>query len=85
MLFLSLIVASLQFLFCSSLVTQQSSISAATQNNLNALLLNAYNRAMVMLTLTNEYPNVPLSQPLFFNYVNFTGTNQQALWGNVVS
>lgn len=85
MLFLSLIIAALQFTFCASLVTQQSSISVATQNDLNALLLNAYNRAMVMLTLTNNYPNVPLSQPLISNYVNFTGTDQQAIWGNVVS
>lgn len=85
MLFLSLIVVAVQLVLCSSLVTLESYVSMATQNNLNALFLNAYDRAMVMLTLTGKYTNVPLSTPLLFNYVNFTGTNQQAMWGDFVA
>jgi hypothetical protein len=82
MLLFSFIVAVSVLINVHGVTTQESSISSATVNSLNNMFQNVYDEIMIILSLTGDTTNIPLSSPTVYPYINVTGSSQQSLFAN---
>ena len=62
-------------------LSRESTVSSATVNSLNNLMLHAYHRATAMLHYTGDVSTVPMSNPYIHSTVSLTGDSQQAIYG----